>query len=53
MSSYSRTNNAGAGNGGKSSSASWGMGEKSEYVLSRNGGMAAAVLSLGGVFINN
>ena len=52
MSSSCRTSNAGAGNGGKSSSVSWGKGEESESVLSGNDRTAAAVLSPGGVFIN-
>ena len=51
MSNSCRTSTAGAGIGGKSSSVAWGKGEESESVLSRNAGMAAAVLSLGGVFI--
>ena len=38
--------------GGKSSSLEWGKGEESESVLSGNDGMAAAVLSPGGVFVN-
>ena len=46
-----RTSNAGAGNGGKRSSVSWEKGEESESVLSEKAGMAAAVLSPGGVFI--
>ena len=52
MSSSCRTSNAGTGNGGKSSSVSWVKGEESESVLSGNDGMAAALLSPGGVFIN-
>ena len=42
----------GAGIGRKRSSVAWGKGEKSESVLSGNDGMAAAVLSPGGLFIN-
>ena len=52
MSSSCRTSNAGAENGGKSFGISWGKGKESESVLSGNDGMAAAVLSPGGVFIN-
>ena len=46
------TSNAGTGIGGNISSVAWGKGEESESVLSENTGMAAAVLSPGGVFIN-
>ena len=52
MGSSCRTSNAGAGIGGKSSSVTWGKDEESESVLSGNTGMAAAVLSPCGVFIN-
>ena len=52
MSSSCGTSNAGVGNGGKSSSVSWGKGEESESVLSGNDRMAAAVLSPDRVFIN-
>ena len=52
MSSSCRTSNAGAGIGGKRSSVAWGKGEESESGLSGNGGMAAAVLSPGGIFVN-
>ena len=51
MSSSCRTSNAGAEVGGNSSSV-WGKGEESESVLSGNDGMAAAVLSPGGLFVN-
>ena len=51
-SSSCRTSNAGAGIGGKSSSVAWGKGEESGSVLSGNDGMAAAVLSPGGLFVN-
>ena len=52
MSSSCRTSIAGAGIGGKSSSVAWGKGEESESVLSGNDGMAAAVLTPGGLFVN-
>ena len=52
MSSSCRTSNAGARIGGKRSSVAWGKGKESESVLSGNAGMAAAVLSPGGVIIN-
>ena len=52
MSSSCRTSNAGAGIGGKSSSVAWEKGEESESVSSGNDGMAAAVLSLGRLFVN-
>ena len=52
MSNSCRTSNTGAGIGGKSSSVVWGKGEESESVLSGNDGMAAAVLSPGGLFVN-
>ena len=52
MSSSCRTSNAGAGVGGKSSSVARGKGEESESVSSGNDGMAAAVLSPGGLFLN-
>ncbi|CAN0336804.1 unnamed protein product, partial [Ascophyllum nodosum] len=52
MSSSCRTSNAGAGIGKKRSSVAWGKGEESEYVSSENDGMAAAVLSPGGLFLN-
>ena len=42
----------GAGISGESSSVAWGKEEESESILGRNAGMAAAVLSPGGVFIN-
>ena len=38
--------------GGKSSVAAWKKGEESESVSSGNDGMAAAVLSPGGLFLN-
>ena len=47
-----RTSNAVAGIGEKRSSVAWGAGRESEPILSGNAGMAAAVLSPGGVFIN-
>ena len=53
VSSSCRTSNAGAGMGGKSSVAAWKKGEESESVSSGNDGMAAAVLSPGGLFLNN
>ena len=52
MSSSCRTSNAGAGIGKKRSSVAWGKGEESEYVSSENDGMAAAVLSPGGLFLS-
>ena len=52
MSGFCRTSNVGVRIGGKSSSLEWGKGEESESVLSGNDGMAAAVLSPGGVFVN-
>ena len=52
VSSSCRTSNAGAGNGRKSSDASWGQVEKAESVLRGDGGMAAAVPSPGGLFVN-
>ena len=45
-----RTSNAGAGIGKTSSSVAWEKGGKFESILSGNTGMAAAVLSPGGVF---
>ena len=52
-SSSGRTSNAGAGMGGKSSIvAPWKKGEESASVWSGSDGMAAAVISPGGVFIN-
>ena len=51
MSSSCRTSNAGAGMGGKSSIAAWRKGEESESVSSGNDGIAAAVLSPGGLFL--
>ena len=51
-SSSSRTSNASAGMGGKSSIvAGWKKGEESASVLSGNDGLAAAVLSPGGLFL--
>ena len=51
-SSSCRSSNAGAGMGGKSSIvAAWKKGEESATVSSGNGGMAAAVLSPGGLFL--
>ena len=47
-----RTSNAGVGIGENSSSVALGTGRESESILSNNVGMAAAVLSQGGVFIN-
>ena len=47
-----RTSNAGAGIGGKRSSVAWGKGEESKFGLSGNDGMAAAVISRGGLFAN-
>ena len=52
MSSSCRTSNAGAGIGGKSSIVAWKKGEESESVSSGNNGMAAAVISSGGLFLN-
>ena len=52
MSSSCRTSNVGAGIGGKSSIVAWEKGEESEFVSSGNEGMAAAVLSPGGLFLN-
>ena len=52
ISSSCRTSNAGAGIGRKSSTVAWGKGEESESALSGNGGMAAAVLTPGGLFVN-
>ena len=52
MSRSCRTSNAGAGIGEKTSSVAWGTGGESESVFSENAGMAAAVLSPGGVFRN-
>ena len=52
MSSSCRTSHASAGIGGKRSSVAWGKGEESKSVLSGNDGMAAAVLSPGGLFVN-
>ena len=50
MSSSCRTSNADVGIGGKSSSVAWGKGEESESVFCGNDGMAAAMLSHGGLF---
>ena len=50
VSSSCRTSNAGAGMGGKRYIVAWKKGEESESVLSGNDGMAAAVLSPGGLF---
>ena len=47
-----RTSNAGAGIGEKSSSVAWGTSRESESILSDNAGIATAVLSPGGLFIN-
>ena len=52
LSSSCRTSHAGAGIGGKRSSVAWGKGEESESVSSGNDGMAAAVISPGGLFVN-
>ena len=52
VSSSCRTSNAGAGMGGRSSIAAWKNGEESESVSSNNDGMAAAVLSPGGLFLS-
>ena len=52
MSSSCRTSNAGARIGGKSSIVAWEKGEEAESVSSGNNGMAAAVLSPGGLFLN-
>ena len=50
VSSSCRTSNAGAEMGGKRSIAAWKKGEESESVSSGNDGMAATVLSPGGLF---
>ena len=47
-----RTSNAGAGIGEKRSSVAWRTGRESESILGDNAGMAAAVLSPGGVSLN-
>ena len=47
-----RRKSAGVGIGENSSSVAWGTGRESESIVSNNAGMAAAVLSPGGVFIN-
>ena len=47
-----RTSNAVTGVSEKSSSVAWGTGREFESILSGNAGMAAALLSHGGVFIN-
>ena len=47
-----RTSSAGAGIGEKRSSVAWGTGLESKLILSNNAGTAVAVLSSGGVFIN-
>ena len=52
VSSSCRTSNAGAGIGQKGSSVAWEKGGESESVLSGNAGIAAAVLSPGGIFLN-
>ena len=51
MSSSCRTSNAGAGIGGRSSIGACENGEESESVSIGNDGMAAAVLSPGGLFL--
>ena len=52
VSSSCKTSNVGAGMGGKISIAAGKKGEKPESVSSGNNGMAAAVLSPGGLFLN-
>ena len=52
MSNSCRTSNAVTGISEKKYSVAWKKGRESESILSRNAGMAAAVLSPGGVSIN-
>ena len=51
LSNYCRTSNAAAGISEKNYRVAWGTGRESESMLSGNAGMAAAMLSPGGVFI--